>query len=275
MFINAVKPPSNMLVQKELTYKLRDFGLNSYESKLWAALLSKGAATAGELSDAANVPRSRSYDVLESLEKKGFVIMKIGKPIKYVALPPEHVLDNVRKRIAEDAQIQDQMLTKIKTSDVFGELTSLYSTGVEKVDPADHSGIVRGRRNIQHHLEKVMKSASKSIVIQSSSKGIPMEAALLKAVTRKVKRAVKIMVTVPTSSDTQLLVKEASPQVEIRSAQIQGRFYIIDEKELIFLVAESDSGNQAFESAIWVRSPFFVSGFSRMFLSSWNSMSKN
>ena len=69
-----------MIVQKSFLMKLKDFGLNSYEAKLWVALLSRGVSTAGELSDIANVPRSRTYDVLESLEKKGFIIVKIGNP---------------------------------------------------------------------------------------------------------------------------------------------------------------------------------------------------
>ncbi|HJO01463.1 MAG TPA: helix-turn-helix domain-containing protein, partial [Candidatus Woesearchaeota archaeon] len=80
-----------MINPREMIKKTRSFGLNSYEAKLWAALLSKGVSTAGELSDIANVPRSRSYDVLESLEKKGFVVMKLGKPIKYLAVPPKKV----------------------------------------------------------------------------------------------------------------------------------------------------------------------------------------
>ena len=86
-----------MIVQTDFLNRLRDFGLNSYESKLWVALLSRGISTAGELSDIANVPRSRSYDVLESLEKKGFIVIKIGKPIKYIAVPPEEVLERVKK----------------------------------------------------------------------------------------------------------------------------------------------------------------------------------
>ena len=82
-----------MIVKEEFLSKLRRyFSLNLYEVKIWAALLSRGVATAGELSDIANVPRSRSYDVLESLEKKGFVIMKLGKPIKYIAVPPTEVI---------------------------------------------------------------------------------------------------------------------------------------------------------------------------------------
>ena len=59
-----------MIVQKEFLDQLKDFGLNSYERKLWIALLSRGVSSAGELSDISSVPRSRAYDVLESLEKK-------------------------------------------------------------------------------------------------------------------------------------------------------------------------------------------------------------
>ncbi|GAG02781.1 unnamed protein product, partial [marine sediment metagenome] len=95
-----------MIVQKDFLSKLKDFGLNTYESKLWTALLSRGVSTAGELSDIATVPRSRSYDVLESLQRKGFIIMKLGKPIKYIAVPPEEVLERIKKKIKKDSDKQ-------------------------------------------------------------------------------------------------------------------------------------------------------------------------
>src|SRR3989344_5703776 len=93
-----------MIIKPELLKKLKSsFNLNIYEVKIWTALLSKGVATAGELSDMSNVPRSRSYDVLESLEKKGFVIMKIGRPIKYLAVKPEEIISRVKRTIQEKA----------------------------------------------------------------------------------------------------------------------------------------------------------------------------
>src|SRR3989338_3185272 len=53
-----------MIVKDEFIKKLRAaFDLNIYEVKIWTALLSKGVAAAGELSDMSNVPRSRSYYV--------------------------------------------------------------------------------------------------------------------------------------------------------------------------------------------------------------------
>jgi sugar-specific transcriptional regulator TrmB len=117
----------NMLVQKDFLNKLKDFGINSYEAKIWTALLSRGVSTAGELSDIANVPRSRSYDVLESLEKKGFVIMKIGKPIKYIAVPPKEVLERVKKNIKNAADTHVKLLDDIKKTELIDELNSLHT----------------------------------------------------------------------------------------------------------------------------------------------------
>src|SRR3989344_5212771 len=160
-----------MLIQKNTLNQLKDFGLNSYESKLWTALLSKGAATAGELSDIANVPRSRAYDVLESLEKKGFLVLKIGKPIKYIAVDPEHVLERVRKRIQEEADAQTQVINKLEGSDIIAELNLLHTSGIQKIDPADFSGIFRGRKNAYHQIEKIIKSARKTVYIQTTASG--------------------------------------------------------------------------------------------------------
>ena len=107
-----------MIVQKNFLNKLKDFGLNTYESKLWTALLSRGVSTAGELSDIANVPRSRSYDVLESLEKKGFIVMKLGKPIKYLAVPPAEVIERVKKRVSEEASRHGELLESLRGSKI-------------------------------------------------------------------------------------------------------------------------------------------------------------
>ena len=112
----------------ETIKKVRLFGLNTYESKLWTALLSRGISTAGELSDIANVPRSRSYDVLESLEKKGFVATKYEKPIKYLAIPPKGVLENIKKRIGEN---KDAHLLGIK-SQSFSNIINIFQELHEK-----------------------------------------------------------------------------------------------------------------------------------------------
>ncbi len=124
-----------MIIKEEFLSKLRRyFNLNLYEVKIWTALLSRGDSTAGELSDIANVPRSRSYDVLEALEKKGFVIMKLGKPIKYIAVPPKEVLERVKKNVKTDADDAVKRLEELKTTDIVTELNSLHTQGVELIE---------------------------------------------------------------------------------------------------------------------------------------------
>src|SRR5512144_2946162 len=115
-----------MIVKDEFLSKLRRyFNLNLYEVKIWTALLSRGVSTAGELSDIANVPRSRSYDILESLEKKGFVVMKLGKPIKYIAVQPAEVVERVKKNMKQEADDSIKRLEDLKKTDVIQELNSL------------------------------------------------------------------------------------------------------------------------------------------------------
>jgi sugar-specific transcriptional regulator TrmB len=70
-----------MIGSQEVLDALKNIGLNLYERKIYLALLAKGVATAGVVSEIAKVPRSRSYDVLESLADKGFVVAQSSKPI--------------------------------------------------------------------------------------------------------------------------------------------------------------------------------------------------
>ena len=120
-----------MIMNEDFLKSLRaSFDLNIYEAKIWTALLSKGVATAGELSDISNVPRSRCYDVLESLEKRSFVIMKLGKPIKYIAVEPKEVVSRVKKDIIQKANSRVKSMDDVGDTNTFTELDLLYTNGI-------------------------------------------------------------------------------------------------------------------------------------------------
>ncbi|MBI2664789.1 TrmB family transcriptional regulator [Candidatus Woesearchaeota archaeon] len=263
-----------MLMQKTTPTQLRDFGLNSYESKLWAALLSRGAATAGELSDIANVPRSRAYDVLESLEKKGFLVMKIGKPIKYLAVDPEHVLERVRKRIMEEAEVQTQIINNLEGSDVLNELKLLHKTGIRKINPSEYSGVFRGRKSVISHVERAIKTAKKHVVIHTTESGLITEAEAFKSAIRKAdSNSVKILIAAPITGRNKQAAKELSKHADIRQTAEKGRFYIIDGEEVVFMVTD-DEVHQTYDSAIWVKSLLFASTLKKMFAATWAGMKK-
>ena len=263
-----------MIVKDEFLSKLRRyFSLNLYEVKIWAALLSRGVSTAGELSDIANVPRSRSYDVLESLEKKGFVIMKIGKPIKYLAVPPTEVVIRVKKNMLEDANEKIKRLEDMKNTDVLAELNTLHSQGIELVEPSDLSGSLRGRHNLYNHLELAIRNAEKSVDIMTTSQGLMRKIEGLKPTFEKIKKkGVAIRIAAPLTKETKNVVKDISEVAEVRHTENKGRFAIIDNKDLVFMVLDDKEVHPTYDIGIWVNTPFFASALSNLFNLSWGDM---
>lgn len=262
-----------MLVQKEFLNKLKDFGLNSYESKLWTALLSRGISTAGELSDIANVPRSRSYDVLESLEKKGFIIMKVGKPIKYIAVPPEEVVERVKKKLKEDSEKQIAIIEKIKQTDVLDELNTLHSQGVELVEPSDISGSFRDRENLYNHIESLIKNAKKSVIIMTTTQGLVRKANAIGKVLAKAKqRGVNIRIAAPLTKEVKEVIKELSSAAEIKHTNSKNRFVIVDGKSIVIMLMDDKKVHPNYDTGIWVNTPFFASAFENMFNNAWKAM---
>ena len=263
-----------MIVKEEFLSKLRRyFSLNLYEVKIWTALLSRGVSTAGELSDIADVPRSRSYDVLESLEKKGFVIMKLGKPIKYLAVPPKEVLERVKKNVNDDAKEQVKRLEDLKKTDIVNELNTLHTQGIELVEPADLSGSLKGRHNLYNHLELTIRNAENSVDIMTTSQGLMRKIEGFKPTFEKLKkRGVKIRIAAPLTKETAAAVRDIGSLAEIRNTDSKARFVIVDGKELIFMIMDDQEVHPTYDVGIWVNSPFFSSALQSLFSTAWKGM---
>ena len=264
-----------MIVKEEFLSKLRRyFNLNLYEVKIWTALLSRGVATAGELSDIANVPRSRSYDILESLEKKGFAITKLGKPIKYIAVPPEEVIERVKKRVKEDTDSQVGILNKLKSSEILSELKLLHSQGIELVEPTEFTGCLKGRSNFYNHIEMLLKGAQRSICIMTTEEGLLRKIDNFKSVLQKAKdKGVKIKIAAPFGKANSRLLKDLRAFAEVKHTdKVKSRFIVIDGKELIFALLDDADVHPTYDTGIWVKTPFFVSAVQEMFEALWANM---
>lgn len=246
-----------MIIEKKLLTKLKDFGLNSYESKVWAALLSRGVSTAGELSDIANVPRSRSYDVLESLEKKGFVVMKIGKPIKYIAIPPAEAVDRVKKRVKLQADEDEKLLEELKNSDTLNELTLLHSNGIETQDPSEITGSIKGRDNIYDHLEYQLKLAKENVVIATTTEGLVRKTeSLLKQIKKAKDRGVNITIAAPLSEKTKASEKILQDYATVKNIKtVNSRFCVVDDSHLTVMITNDKETHPSYDMAVWTKSP--------------------
>jgi sugar-specific transcriptional regulator TrmB len=254
-----------MIVQESFLKKIKDFGLNSYEAKIWTALLSRGVSTAGELSDIAGVPRSRSYDILESLEKKGFIVMKLGKPIKYMAIAPEEVVDRVKKRVAQQAEEQEKVLDTLKGSDVLTELNLLHSQGVDMVNPTDLTSVIKGRNQVYNHLASMIKGAKKSVTLVTTEDGLITKHKHFGNVLKKAsEKGVKIKILAPLSTKSKDAVNELKKFSDIQNIKSSGaRFCIVDNAELAFMLLDDEKVHPSYDSAVWVNAPVFSETLSR------------
>ncbi|MBS3098451.1 TrmB family transcriptional regulator [Candidatus Woesearchaeota archaeon] len=252
-----------MIIQKEFLAKIKhNFRLNIYEVKIWTSLLSRGIATAGELADISGVPRSRCYDVLESLEKKGFIIMKIGRPIKYIAVKPEEIIERVKKNLKEESDIQTRILETIGETDVFRELELLHKTGIEKVNAVKLSNSIIGRDELYRFIKSFVEKANKNITIATTADGFLRKTTLLKnSIKNLSKRGVKIKIVAPIDKK---IGKKIEGSVELRDIDPGVRFVAIDNKELLFMLSD-DKINPNYDGGVWIDSPFFVDALDALF----------
>ncbi|HIJ01093.1 TrmB family transcriptional regulator [Candidatus Woesearchaeota archaeon] len=260
-----------MLVQPELVKKMKDFGLNSYEAKIWAALLSRGVSSAGELSDISNVPRSRTYDVLESLEKKGFIMMKLGKPIKYMALPPSEVINVIKKRVKEESTKHEAQLEELRNSQILNELTTLHTTGIELVEPTDYVGLIKDRTNVYDHMESMIKNADKTVYIMTSHDGLTRKSQYMRKTLKKLAdKGISIKVLVPFTKDLNKYSEELKGVAEVRTVQnMTSRFVIVDDAHILFMITDDKHVHPSYDVGVWIKTPYFAAALKEMFEQMW------
>jgi HTH-type transcriptional regulator, sugar sensing transcriptional regulator len=264
-----------MIVRDEFLSRLRKiFDLNLYEVKVWTALLSRGTSTAGELSNISDVPRSRTYDILESLEKKGFIVMKLGKPIKFVALKPEEVVERVKKNLVKYAQERSKRLETLKEDEVLEELNTLFTKGIKFVEPTELSGSLRGRQNIYNHMDMMVREAEKTITLVTTAEGLNRKLeALMPSFDKCKKRGVKIRIAAPINNNNLKVAKELAKVAEVRDLKnIKARFMIIDGNQLMFMLLDDEKFHPNYDIGVWINTEFFSQALEQMFELAWKEM---
>lgn len=252
-----------MLVKQELINKIKDyFSLNIYETKIWLALLGKGIASAGEVASISKVPRSRAYDVLESLEKKGFAIVKLGKPVKYIGVKPRVILEKLKNNVKKDAEEKVQVLAKIKNTDEFAQLEELYQGGVDPVKREDVSAALRGKSNISNYLKEIILNANKEVIVCTNAEDISSKVKLFQQTFNTLtKSGIKIKIAL-SGDEATIKQLENAFKLKIKRIEIDTKFFIVDKKEILFYLSKDESNE---DIAIWLNSDFFTQAFVSLF----------
>jgi sugar-specific transcriptional regulator TrmB len=240
---------------------LKSIGLNLYERKIFVALLARGVATAGELSQIANVPRSRSYDILESLAEKGFVVVQPSKPIRYVALAPKDALERTMDNLKTKHEEMVERIETLKNSPTIDELETIYKDGMNLIQPFEMTGTLKGKHSINQHLGSLFKKAAKEIRIITTENGLnELYSMHFNSLKRISKRGVKLRILAPLGDTAP--VKAFSQIAEMKNVKKPlNRVYTIDDKHVIFALTDDKKVHQTQDVAFWAQSQHAIKSF--------------
>jgi len=249
-----------MIGSPELMDALKGIGLNLYERKLWAALLAKGTATAGELSGIANVPRSRTYDVLQTLADKGFVIVQTAKPLRYVAISPAESLEKVKERLREKYKEFEEKIDRLKNSNLINELNKLHEQGLTLILPEEMTGSLKGKYSVLQQMDSMFRNASSSINILTTPAGLnelfENHISLLKKLNEK---GVKIKIATKADKSASDAIKALSGIAEVRNITsdefpLSGRFYVVDGQQMMLGLSDPELVHSSQDMMFWTKS---------------------
>lgn len=265
-----------MIVSETFLNKARSaFDLNEYEIKTWTALLSRNESTAGELAEISTVPRSRVYDILESLTAKGFVVKKKGSPIKYKTVTPEEALKAAKENSFKQAELKSTEFEEVRSTGNFKELEKLYKKGSSEVASHDLAGLIKGRNNIHSQMLSLVSNAKKTISIVTTRDGLDRKSDKLGAELKKAKsRGVSIKIAAPLNSMSEV---SAAIQDIAEFRKIDGkqsRFAIADSKSMLMLLSHDNEVHENYDFGVWVDSSFMAKGFEHIFENTWKGMKK-
>lgn len=148
---------------------LKELGFNTYESKVYLALLKKYPATGYEISQIADMPQSRAYDTLRSLEKEKIVVASSSKPVTYTPIKPTDLTQRFKRKVNSTLEFLNKSLPNVKSD---------YTEPILSIS---------GSINIREKIIEIVKNAQKEIYIEIWSQDFKyIEPYLLEAYNRGV-----------------------------------------------------------------------------------------
>lgn len=109
--------PSNA----EAVESLVELGLTEYEARCFVALTQLSEGTAKEISQVADVPQSRVYDVTDQLYHRGLVDVQESEPRKYFALPVEQALERLQREYDDAVETANRRLQALESRETDGD----------------------------------------------------------------------------------------------------------------------------------------------------------
>jgi len=184
--------------------------------------------TAMEISQQAQVPYSKIYEVLNSLKEKGWIKSNESRPTKYFPVPPLEATRFTKLRLEDKYTIWENTITE--------SLQPLYEKReiVERPDML----ILRGQQAVLTKLDEMLKMSSKEIVVAAPEFAKPI-ITIADPLFNSLKKNVKIEFMAAGNKDDWTFLKKYTGINEVRLRDhMFGGGIIADGKEAMLFLGE-------------------------------------
>lgn len=231
--------------EAEAVEALMELGLSEYEARCFAALTQLSEGTAKEISQIADVPQSRVYDVTEMLAERGLVDIQRSEPKRYFALPVTHAMKSLQEDYTSTLEAANEQLQALEGRET------------------DEAGVweIADRDDVKIRLEMHTERANDDIYLLVAH-GDLLNDDLIETLAAASDDGVSIFVEVPSESGREA-VHERVPEAQVAvvdftdhqapiADQHAGRLLMVD-RETVLLSARQEGlvPNDFEESGVW------------------------
>jgi len=207
---------------------LRELGLTDYETRAYLALLEHGVLTASQISESADVPYSKVYETLTSLERKGWIETEKGRPGRYYPKAPSEALTIAKMQLEEKVKTWEKTVTN--------ELQPFYEKREIREKP--DIWILRGELSTITKLREMLEKTKSELMVAAPVFPEALANSILPLLQRLQSSNVRILFMASKQASSWNLRQLGSfAEVRVRE-QMFGGGVIVDGKEAILLLGE-------------------------------------
>jgi sugar-specific transcriptional regulator TrmB len=215
---------------------LRDFAFSKYESSCYLALLANHPANGSQLSKFSGIARSRIYDVLRALTRKG-IVFEIERG-QYVPLPFEELKKRLRSQFESNLAVLEENLHAMTSE-----------------SEHDYLLTIKGYKQVLAKAQDIIQAVKQELYLRL----LPdtwqlLKASIARAATRGVGVRMISMGAMPLVYDIQVI----HPFAEELQAKLGGESIDIIADKSVALAGIFETGQADSTPIIWTRNRWFV-----------------
>lgn len=247
----------------DLNEFLEELGLTEYEAKVMTTLFKLKEAEAPLISRNSQVPKTRVYDVLEKLTKKGLIIEVSGRPKKYKCFETQKVFDSMLDELRFKIKKLEEKATVLKN--FFSKKSAVQET--EKVLK------VKDKNDFARIIIQEIETAKNSI--NAFSENILDNSFLVDALNKTKNRNIEIKIIASLNEKQKEKLQELeSKGIKIKKANHDLDAFIVDGKKVILSISKLGiEQKQGYHFTIWPENPHMATALQQYFDKIWNDNS--